>query len=188
MRRIWLLLVMLGWIRMYGQLSLPERFSYLLEATGLEFFQPLEGRYAVQPYLKNEFLSADFIMRSKREKLEIRFNVFPEDPAAPVSDFPHIRGIQMASHLASNDDESVITAISLSDWDLGEERFNADWGKLFYFRPKIGFSTRSHCQMLVLYKAGKGTVFVFYLFDEASEALDNRLFSLAFSRNQDGGE
>ena len=66
MRRIWLLLVMLGWIRMYGQLSLPERFSYLLEATGLEFFQPLEGRYAVQPYLKNEFLSADFIMRSKR--------------------------------------------------------------------------------------------------------------------------
>lgn len=190
MRHILLVLVLLllnGW-HVYGQFRLPERFVQLLESAGLEFFQPLEGRYVVQPYLKNELLAADFIMRSRREKLEIRFNVFPEDPTTAADDFPHIRALQMASHIASNDDDSVITALSLGKEDLGVDRFNADWGKLYYFRPKMGFSTRSHCQMLVLHREGLGTVFVFYLFDEASSAIDNRLLSLAFLNSNGSGQ
>lgn len=163
-----------------AQLRLSPDFVRLLETSGLDFFQPLDGRYTSQAYLKNDLLSADFIIRSRREKLEIRYNVFPDDPYSDSDDLPHIRAVQMATHLASNDDDSIITALALEDHDLGEERFNADWGKLFYFRPKSGFSIREHCQMLVLYKAGRGTVFVFYLFDEAGEALDRRFFSLAF--------
>lgn len=163
-----------------AQLRLPAAFEKLLETTGLDFFQPLDGRYFAQTYLKNEFLNADYIIRSRKEKLEIRYNLFPDDPGSESDDFPHIRSIQMATHLASNDDDSIVTAVSLGERDLGEDRFNADWGKLFYFRPKIGFSTRGHCQMLALYKEGKGMAFVFYLFDEAGEFLDNRLLSLAF--------
>lgn len=175
-----LLLLLLANNKLLAQLRLPSDFVKSLDEMGLDFFQPLDGKYFSQTYLNNELLKADFIIRSRKEKLEIRYNLFPDDPANEIDDLPHIRSIQMASHLASNDDDSIVTAVSLSDDDLGKARFNADWGKLFYFRPKIVFSTREHCQMLVLYKEGKGMAFVFYLFDEAGEFLDNRLLSLAF--------
>ena len=60
------------------------------------------------------------------------------------------------------------------------EDFNADWGKVFFFTPKPGFTRKSHCRLLALHKEGKGTAYIFFLFEEPDEVLDHRFLALRF--------
>ena len=74
---------------------------------------------------------------------------------------------------------ATISVHSMEEEDL-KEKFHADWGSIAYFQPKTKFAGYKHCRLLGLYQEGKGMIYVFFLFDEPSRFLDNRLHSLSF--------
>lgn len=162
-----------------AQVNLSPEFSRLLAAAGLEFLEPLEARYKDVRVVDDAFQSYDFAIRSRREKLEIRFLIEPYDERDPLSGPPHVRSMRLLTHLASNDQSFIMSGVDVSEKDL-RDQFNADWGKVFFFTPKPGFTIRKQCKLLALYAEGKGTAFVFFLFDEPTPVLDYRFYALHF--------
>ena len=162
-----------------AQIDIPPRFSQLLELSKLDFHEPLEAKYKDVNVLKNPWQAYDFAIRSRKEKLEIRYLVVPFNEANPLNNIPHINCMRMITNLASNSQDVVITGLSVQEEEL-KGQFNADWGKVFLFKPKPGFSNRGHCKLLALHKEGIGTAYVFFLFDKADQNLDNRFYALSF--------
>lgn len=163
-----------------AQVDISPHFSHLLELSKLDFHAPLEAKYKDIAVLKNPWQTYDFAIRSRKEKLEIRYLVVPYKESNPLNNIPHINCMRMVTNLASNSQDVVITGLSIEEEEL-KEQFNADWGKVFLFQPKIGFSNRMHCKLLALHKEGVGTAYVFFLFNEADQALDNRFYALRFA-------
>ena len=165
-----------------AQVDLSDRFMHLLNQTNLEFLEPLEAKYRDVPLFKNPYQNYDFAIRSRKEKLEIRYLVEPFEPNNPTFFTPHIRGLRMVTHLATNSEDALITGHDV-DTALLQSEFNADWGKVFFFQPKDGFSSYEHCKMLALYKEDVGMVYVFFLFRQARRELDNRFVAVRFQEN-----
>ena len=161
------------------KIDLSDNFSSLLEQCQLEFLAPLDAGYKDIAIGRNPFQPYDFAIRSRKEKLEIRYLIEPYRPEDPSFEAPHVRCIQKLMHLASNDQEFVMTGVDIDTTSL-RENFNADWGKTFFFKPKPYFSQSRHVKMLALFKEGKGIAYIFFLFDEPSRNLDNRIYTLRF--------
>lgn len=179
-RLLWLLAgVMMSWSPGLAQVELPSDFQRRLEMAHIDFFEPLEGAYKAIRVVSNEWLTCDFAMRSRRERMEIHYRIEPARESDPLVDAPHVRVARLLNHLASNDEESVVTVLSVRDTDL-REQFQADWGKIFFFTPKPGFSRYRECRLVALYREGAGMALIFYFFDEPSPALDYRLYALQF--------
>jgi hypothetical protein len=162
-----------------AQIGFSPEFLQLLEAGRMAFNEPVEASYRDIPAEKNPFLECDFVIRSRKEKLEIRYIIEPYKESDRSFIAPHVRAVQRVVHLAANTDESIITGHSLADSTLLSE-FNADWGKVFFFQPKEGFSRYKHCKMLVLFKDGCGMAYVLFLFNQPSAELDQRFLALRF--------
>ncbi len=175
-----LIILLLTSIALQGQISLPAELSRELAATGLEIIQPLEARYKTIRLPKNSYLDCDYGIWSQEEKLEIRYAVVPDLQNNRANLIPHVKSFAMASHLASNDEASVISKLSITPQSLNDD-FNADFGEMYFFKPKPTFSEKQNCQMLVLHKEGKGMVYVFFLFDDPNNpALDYRFYAVRF--------
>ena len=170
-------------ISLAGQVDISPQFSKLLELSQLDFHEPLEAKYKDVSVLKNPWQSYDFAIRSRKERLEIRYLVIPNNESNPLNNIPHIKCMQMVTNVASNSQEVVVTGLSVRESDL-KEQFNADWGKVFLFQPKPGFSSKEHCKLLALHKEGIGTAFVFFLFNKPDQNLDNRFYALSFRNNE----
>lgn len=168
-----------------AQIDLPENFSLLAEQIGVDFMAPLDAGYKDVRVYSNRHQNYELAIRSRKEKLEIRYHLETEDERRPMTSLPHIRCIQMISNLASNEEEKVVSALSLPD-SLTAADLNADWAKVFFFEPKKDFSTRLTCQMLAMYKEGRGMVFAYFLFDKPPTALDNRLLTIRFEELDNG--
>lgn len=164
-----------------AQIDLDPDFQEKLEVAGLEFIEPLEARYRDIRVVRNDFLTYDFAIRSRREGLEIRYYVQAAGEA-PI-DVPHVDAVRLLTHLASNDERFVMSGLDVNETDL-REQFNADWGKVFFFTPKEAFSPRRQCKMLALFREGFGSAFVFFLFDEAGPELDHRFYALRFREGE----
>ncbi len=179
--RVWLiLLALLPTPRLLAQVDLSDHFVDLLDAAGIGFIEPLEARYKDIRLSSRQLADYDFAMRSRREKLEIRYRIHPYRAEDPLSEAPHVRAIRLLMHLATNQQQAVMRGLEVDEEDL-QAAFRADWGKVFFFQPKTSFSTAAHCKMLALHREGQGTAFVFFLFDEAGAALDHRFFALQFA-------
>ena len=76
------------------------------------------------------------------------------------------------------DEEARMVLHEMSKEDL--ESYQADWGAIVFFQPKRIFSDEDHCKMLALYREGKGIVYIFYLFNKASEEVDLQKNCLSF--------
>ena len=162
------------------KIDYPENFHALLDSIGAEFYEPVDAGYRDYEPLENRWQPCHFAMRSRKEKLDIRYFVEPWNDDLPMASQPNINTFHVLTMVASTDDESLISGIQPTKKSLLEE-FNADWGMTYFFRPKTEFSEKANCRMLALCKEGKGTVFVFYLFDDpANEALDVRKHALRF--------
>jgi len=162
------------------KIDYPKTFRQLLEKTGVELLEPLDAGYKDFYLPQNELQTCPFGLRSKKENLEIRYFVLPFDKRNYSSMNPHIQTMRMVATIATNEPESFISVIQPGAQDMKRD-FNADWGRIYFFKPKPAFSNKPHCRMLALYKEGKGTVFVFYLFDKTDNpALDTRYFALRF--------
>ena len=166
-----------------AQVELSPEFDRLLVAAGLEFIEPAEARYKDVRVVDNEWQDYDFAIRSRREKLEIRYLIKPFRPGDPLAEAPHLRAMRLLTHLASNDQSFIMRGLDVA-WEDLREQFNADSGKIFFFTPKPGFNNRKQCKLLALHSEGQGTAFVFFLFDTPSPALDHRFFALHFKEGQ----
>ncbi len=165
---------------LYSQIKYPTELAEELSLADLEIIQPLEARYRTLRLRKNRYLQCDYGIWSRKEKLEIRYAIEPIHPNSRSANIPHVKAFSMATHLATNNEEAVISKLSISPERLAED-FNADYGEVYVFRPKSAFSEKLYCQMLVLYKEGKGMVYVFFLFDDPNNtALDYRFQAVRF--------
>ncbi len=174
------LLTLAGGMNAAAQVELPAAFENLLQKTGVEVFYPVESDYKNWGTGENEWLNCEFAIRSRREKLEIRYHIVPYNEADPSAALPHLNCMRLLMHLASNDEEAAIAVHSLPEMEL-EENYRADWGKQYYFKPKRSFGDYAHCQLLALYREGSGMVYVFYFFDEPGPALEDRVREVRFS-------
>jgi hypothetical protein len=162
------------------KIDYPPQFQQLLAQAGLEFFEPLEAGYRDIEPLKNEFQNCQFAIRSRKEGLQIRYFILPWNDGDPTTTNPHLVAFRAITSIAVNEDEAVISAIQPTKETLLKD-FNADWGMIYFFKPKPGFSELPNCRMVALCKEGQGTAFIFYLFDDpANEALDTRYLALRF--------
>jgi len=164
-----------------AQIDYTPRFSRLLEEAQLDFYEPIENTYRDVPIWKDaaQYQSYDFAIRSRRNQLEIRYQVLPYKEQDYKFAAPQVEAARLAMHLATNQDESIISGLSIDEEGL-KNNFNADWGKVFIFQPKKSFSNRTHCKMLALYTEGKGMAIVYFLFDQPSQEVDNRFVALRF--------
>ena len=172
-------LLLTGCLNLPAQIEIPADFEALLQKTGVEIFFPLESTYRNWGSGENEWLNCEFAIRSRKEKIEIRYHLQPYLDSDPTADLPHLNCMRLLTHLASNDEDAVIAAHVLSDTDL--EDYRADWGKLYFFRPKRSFGDYANCQLLALYREGVGMACVFYFFDEPSVNLEDRLREIRFA-------
>ncbi len=153
-----------------AQVKLSRDFNNILQKGHLQFFSPIENTFKSIRVRKNRLRSYDMAMRSKNKKLEIRYAISPyqgQDLEVP----PHLNCVSVASSVATNNQDALITVHRIDSSFLAEE-YNADWGATVFFRPKKEFSKRKHCKMLVLYATQKASVYIFYLFDEPDEQSD----------------
>ena len=162
------------------KIDYPPQFRQLLAQAGLEFFEPLEAGYRDIEPLKNDYQHCQFAIRSRKENLQIRYFILPWNDDDPTTTNPHLTTFRAITSIATNADEAVISAIQPTKETLLKD-FNADWGMIYFFQPKPGFSDLPNCRMIALCKEGQGTAFIFYLFDDpANEALDTRYLALRF--------
>jgi len=155
-----------------GQVTIPSYFQTKLETLSMTMDTTKLINYKVLPRIDNDYLQYDFAMYSQKDKLEIRCYLIPFDTLRMDSQFPHVKTGQLFTTLIDNTQQTHASAFDFGPITL-RETFRADWGHLYFFHPKEGFSASQHCKMLTLYKEGVGTAFVFFLFDKANnQAVD----------------
>ena len=163
------------------KIAYPSHFHALLDSVGVEFYEPTDAGYRDYEPLENRWQPCHFAIRSRREKMDIRYYIEPWNDDIPMSSQPNLNTFRTLTMVASTDDETaMISGMQPTKKSLLEE-FNADWGMTYFFKPKSEFSEMPHCRMMSLCKEGKGTIFIFYLFDDVNnEALDLRKYALRF--------
>jgi len=162
------------------KIKYSKTFLQKLAQTEIDIFTPTEGKYKSTRPAKNDYQPIDHVIFSKQEGIEIRYAIIPFAEKDKTTQVPHVDFMRIVTSTATNEDEeAVISVHAIEDAEL-KKHFNADWGSMAYFQPKSRFSKYKHCRLLSLFTEGKGTVYVFFLFDEASRALDNRLYLLQF--------
>ncbi|HMQ49805.1 MAG TPA: hypothetical protein PKA00_20325 [Saprospiraceae bacterium] len=164
----------------FSQVKINPRFEQLLQDANLVFLEPTESSYRAVKALKNDYLDSDFIIRSKREGLEIRYVIQPL--SVGEADFwPHVEASRLLTHLASNEEDGVMVGHRIEENQL-LQAFGADWAAYYYFEPKSAFGAYRHCRLLALYKEGQAMAYVVFLFNEPSRELEQRLLALQFEQ------
>ena len=162
----------------FAQIDYSLAFQQKLEAGHLMFIEPIDGKYKDIPIFINEYCKIDLAIKNKKEKIEVRYAI-KTDTESHVFNAPQIRTMQLLSNVATNQ-QSLIVAIHRLDKTQIEKEYNADWGAIAYFSPKVKFAYKDHCKLLVLHKDDVATVFVFFLFDKPTEELENLMSSIRF--------
>ncbi len=173
-----LMICLLPFASLVAQVKFPEAFKEKIKSVGIDIFKPVESNYKRFTFF-SDFQHFDFAMQSRKEKLEIRYVIEPLEIDNPINSIPNVRSMGLATHLASNEENSMVSVHSL-EGAATSEQFNADWGKTFLFKPKALVSQKKYCRMLSLYKEGRGIVHVLFLFDKPTEALESRFYGLRF--------
>jgi hypothetical protein len=174
------LLIGIGLVPLRGQIVPDTAFARLLTAMQLEIIQPLESDYRLVRTTENDLLACPLAIRSRREKLEIRFAVRPAAEMGYLADAPHVAAGTLAANLASNDEDAFLAVHSLAA-EAVRELYGADWLKIYTFPPKRSFSESENCQMIALYREGIGMAYIFLLFNRAPDLLDARANALRFT-------
>lgn len=162
----------------YSQDGLPLDQQLLLAHYDMEWTAP-ESPYRVNKRPSNAFQEYDFGLYLRKEKIEIRYLFVPFEEDNEQEFIPHLRAPRMAMHIASNDEDSHIAAHEIDPLVL-DSVYQADWGQIFYFPPKKGFSEAKDCQMLALYREGVAMCFIFLLFEEVPANLPDLAELLRF--------
>ncbi len=152
-----------------------------MEDIEIDIFEPLEGKYKSKRSTQNDYQQIDHTIYSKKEGLEIRYAILPARKTDPSTQVPHVEFMRVISSIAPNEEETPVTVHTIPKSILSKQ-FNADWGSIAYFKPKPSFSDQQHCRLLSLFSEDRGTIHIFYLFDEPSKHLDTRFYSVRFEQ------
>jgi len=155
----------------------PE-FAILLDSMDVRINHPLDADFRLQPNLENDYLKDQLTAYSKREKLEMRFHLRPETGTDPYFQMPHLRAATLVMNLSSNEEDAVTTVHSFGEEEMAI--FNADWARMYTFRPKRSYSDRGNAQLVALYKSGRGMAYIILLFREAPTTIEGRQLALRF--------
>lgn len=169
------------------RVDISDDFTVLTKDMGVDFMAPLDAGYRDIRVFANPHQNYEFAIRSRKEKLEIRYHLEREEESKPMTRIPHVRCMQMIANIASNEEDTQVSALSLPD-SIRIDLLNADWAKVFFFSPKETFSPRLTCQMLAMYKEGKGMVFAYLLFNKPPIELDSRLLTIRFEEEEEQDE
>ncbi len=147
----------------------------------IDFLQPLDSDYKEESPKNNPFFRCDYVIRSRREDMEIRYALRPYQSGSPITQHPNLTVFSALSSAATNNEEAVIAQISIPIEEL-QEVFGADWGIMYQFTPKPGFSSAPYGRLLGLYKEEVGLVLIFFLFDDPNNsAIDLRYPAVYFN-------
>ena len=155
----------------------PE-FDRLLEQLDATVNYPLQSDFRTIKTPRNDYLEDHLAVRSRAEKLEIRFHLRPERDYDIYAGRPHYLSMMKVMNLGSNADDAVTAVHSFGEEELAV--FNADWARMYTFRPKRGYSEREQAQLVAIYREGRGMAFVVLLFDRAPETLEGRQLAVRF--------
>jgi hypothetical protein len=174
-----LLLLLLCSFSLSAQLDLPPDFLERLDGMDVRFTPPLDSDYRESLDQVNDYLDSHYAMRSRRERMELRFHLRPERPGDRYYQLPHLAATSLAMNLGSNDDDAVTAVHRFSDDEL--RFYNADWARMYTFRPKRSYSKGyEQAQLIALYREGRGLAYTVLLFDDAPDTLEGRQISLRF--------
>ena len=147
-----------------AQIIYTDHFTEKLLASHLDYYKPLEQWYHVTPKTKDAFLKYDLVLINEAEDLEVRYILKPYEQDA-LDLFPHVDNSRIIHHIASNDPENDITAIILTKGQA-IKRYNANWGVVHYFTPKISFSTKPYGALISIFSEGKATANAILLYED----------------------
>ncbi len=179
MKAITLLLLFALPIAAGAQVDLPGDFLVRLDSLDIRFNAPLDSDYKEKTLRdENRWLEDHYTMTSRREKLEVRFHIVPEHEGDRYYGLPHLAATTLAMNLGSNDEDAVTAVHSFGTEEMAV--YNADWARMYTFRPKRSFSDKEQAQLIALYREGRGLAYTILLFDDAPDTLDGRQLSLRF--------
>jgi len=161
-----------------AQLPTTPAFDSLAAELDLRVNHPFGAEYKVRPKPENDYLADDLTVYSKTEKLEVRLKVLPETERDVYFRRPHLRASMLVLNLASNDEDAVTTLHSFDEEELAV--LNADWARMWTFRPKRSYSPRATAQLVAAYKTGRGMFYTILLFDKPPGVLEGRQLLLRF--------
>lgn len=156
----------------------PETFAALSDSMGVRLDELLPDYFLPQDNEANDYLDAHLTLYARAEKLEMRFHLRPEQAGDPLAKRPQLRVHTLAMNLGSNDEDAVTSVHSFGEEELNA--LNADWARMYTFRPKRSFSERQHAQLIAAYRAGRGLVYTILLFDRAPGSVEDRQLTLRF--------
>lgn len=182
LRPCWVVVLAVVWLGIMGPLALdafaqPSRamLQDFLYQHQLELNAPTEAPLRLVAPVENPYLDYPLALQLPREALEVRLVFKTYSQGAPL---PQLDGYRLALHLGDNE-KGLFTVRELTLFEL-DSVYHADWGSVYLFQPKVGFSPQQYCKMVTLFRENKGMVFVFYLFDRPSALIDQRLNLVRF--------
>jgi hypothetical protein len=178
MKTLFLSLFLLSAVPCTAQIDLPPDFQQLLDSLDVRFTAPLDSDYRESLRHDNDYLADDFAINSRRERLELRFHLRPEVVGDRYYQLPHLAATTLAMNLGSNDEDAVTAVHSFGTEEMA--LYNADWARMFTFRPKRSFSDKQQAQLIALYREGRGLAYTVLLFNRAPSTLEGRRMSLRF--------
>lgn len=165
-------------VQLSAQLPVSVEFSELLSETALQLEHPQDAAFKLKPNPKNDYLKDQLTLYSKEEKLEMRFHIVPETENDIYYQRPHMRASLLVMNLGSNAEDAVTTVHSFDEEELAV--LNADWARMYTFRPKTSYSPHAHAQLIASYKQERGLAYTVLLFDKAPGTLEDRQLVLRF--------
>jgi hypothetical protein len=161
-----------------AQLPLTPEVQVLLDTLDLRVNHPFDADFKLLKNTPNDYLDDQLTVRSKAEKLEIRLHLLPETEEDLYYQRPHMRVGLLVMNLASNEEDAVTTVHSFDEEELAV--LNADWARMYTFRPKTSYSPHATAQLVAIYKVGRGLAYNILLFDDAPGTLEGRQLLLRF--------
>ena len=161
-----------------AQLPLTPEFEALLDSLDVRVNHPFDAGFKLRDNPENDYLADQLTVYSRSEKLEMRFHLRPEDERDLYYQRPHLRASMLVMNLGSNDEDAITAVHSFDE----EERavLNADWARMWTFRPKRSYSERGTAQLIAAYKEGRGLIYTVLLFDKSPGTLEGRQLMLRF--------
>ena len=175
-----IIMLIFAFAAMAQRIDYSDTFLSKLERLQLAVVEPLDAGYKDVMVLKNDVESYDFAIRSRKEKLEIRYILKDYDANNVMQQLPNIQFTRLLMHLATNDENSLPLAVHQLPQAEIEETFGADWGKVAYFQPKGKFTHWQYAKLLSLYKAERGMAHILFLYNKSDLALSERFYAVQF--------
>ncbi len=131
----------------FGQQVLPEDLKNICHTWGLSFPIHQDKGTEILKGPKKFNQQFDVLIKDKKADYSVMTFFVPHSAYNGVENAA-VRSMMKATHFASNAEDSHIAKHSLNA-EFVKDEFGADWGAVYYFKPKTTLLDRTECQMVV---------------------------------------